>query len=181
MATETPPSGAHQQIKGPSPWVERFAGQVSAGGGVIDLACGGGRHGRLFLALGHEVTFLDADVSGVEDLRYDPRVEIVAADLEAGGPWPLAGRGFAGVIVANYLWRPILPDIVALVAPGGVLIYETFAEGNERFGRPRNPDYLLRPGELKAAVEGSLAILDYEHGPVEEPRPAILQRIAATR
>lgn len=181
MPTETPHSGRHQRIRGPSPWVERFAGLVPAGGGVIDLACGDGRHGRLFLALGHKVTFLDADVAGVEDLRDHDRVEIVAADLEAGGRWPLSGREFAGVVVANYLWRPILPDIVALVAPGGVLIYETFARGNERFGKPRNPDYLLRPGELKAAVAGSLSVVDYEHGEVEDPRPAVLQRIAAVR
>lgn len=164
----------------PSAWVLRFAGLVPAGGAVLDLACGGGRHARLFLARGHRVTAVDIDTGGVADLAADPRAEIVAADLE-NGAWPLGGRAFDGVVVTNYLWRPLLPLIAASVAPGGVLIYETFARGNERFGRPSNPDFLLAEGELLRAVEGRLRVVAYECLEVTEPRPAVVQRIAAAR
>jgi SAM-dependent methyltransferase len=140
----------------PSPWVLRFAGRVPPGGAVVDIACGGGRHGRLFLDRGRPVTFVDVDTSGVTDLKGKPGVEIVEQDLEGGGAWALEGRRFAGVVVTNYLWRPILPNIIGLVAPGGLLIYETFARGNEAYGRPRNPDFLLGPGELIEAVRGRL-------------------------
>ena len=121
----------------------RFADLVPAGGRVLDVACGGGRHARFFLERGHPVTVVDRDTSGVADLHDDPDVEILEFDLEAGKPWPFAGRAFEGVVVTNYLWRPILADIVAAVAPGGVLLYETFARGQERFGQPHNPDFLL--------------------------------------
>ncbi|MBI3453752.1 MAG: class I SAM-dependent methyltransferase [Rhodospirillales bacterium] len=163
----------------PSPWLLRFAGLVPAGGAVLDMAAGGGRHARFFLDRGHPVVAVDRDVSGLADLAGRPGVEIVQADLETGGPWPLGARGFAGVAVANYLWRPILPAIVAAVAPGGALIYETFALGNERFGRPSNPDFLLRPGELLDAVRGRLRVVAYEDVEIGEPRPALVQRIAA--
>jgi SAM-dependent methyltransferase len=169
----------------PSPdaslWVVRFADLVPAGGRVLDVACGGGRHARLFLEQGHPVTVVDRDTSGVADLGGDPNVEVVASDLEAGQPWPFAGRAFDGVVVTNYLWRPILADIVASVAPGGVLLYETFARGNERFGHPRNPDFLLTPGELLDAVRGELRVAAYEDLVVDEPDPKAVQRIAAVR
>lgn len=125
--------------------------------------------------------FADRDVSAVADLAGHPGVEIVAADFESGGPWPLAGRTFAGVVVTNYLWRPVLGDILGLVAPGGLLIYETFALGNEIHGRPRNPDFLLEPGELIEAVRGRLDVLAYEQRFVADPRPAVIQHIAARR
>jgi SAM-dependent methyltransferase len=160
--------------------VLRFAGRVPPGG-VADIACGGGRHGRLFLERGHPVTFVDIDVSGVTDLTGKPGAEIVEADLERGGAWPLEGRRFAGVVVTNYLWRPILPKVVDLVAPGGLLIYETFARGNEAYGRPRNPDFLLRPGELIEAVRGRLTVIAYGQQTVAEPKPAVVQHIAARR
>lgn len=175
------PAGQPTPPLPPSPWILRFAPRVPAGGPVLDLACGGGRHGRLFLERGHPVTFVDRDVSGVRDLVGRQGAEIVEADLEAGGPWPLGGRRFAGVIVANYLWRPILPAIVAAVAPGGILIYETFAEGNEAFGRPRNPEFLLRTGELFEAVRGTLRILAYGQCVRDAQSPAVIQHIAATR
>src|SRR5690606_29782560 len=95
--------------------------------------------------------------------------------------WPLGDRRFAGVIVTNYLHRPLLPLIVQAVAPGGALIYETFAQGNERFGRPRSPRFLLEPGELLEAVRGQLEVVAYEHGEIPEPKPAMVQRIAAVR
>ncbi|MGE0120388.1 MAG: class I SAM-dependent methyltransferase [Dongiaceae bacterium] len=160
-----------------SSWVRRFADLVPAGGAVLDVAAGGGRHARFFLHLGHPVTTVDRDVSGLADLhRAD--ATILAADLE-DGPWPLRDRRFAGVIVTNYLHRPLLPDIVASVAPAGCLIYETFALGNERFGKPSNPDFLLRPGELLEAVRGRLTVVAYENLEVAEPKPALVQRIAA--
>jgi len=164
-----------------SAWVRRFAGLVAPGGAVLDLACGGGRHARLFRRLGHPVTALDRDLSGVTDLADAPGVELVTADLENGSPWPLAGRTFAAIVVANYLHRPLLPRLPQVLAPGGVLMYETFAAGNEAYGRPRNPDFLLRPGELLGALAGALTVVAYEHGTVGRPRPAVVQRICAVR
>jgi SAM-dependent methyltransferase len=162
-------------------WVARFADLVPPGGRVLDVAAGGGRHTRLFLERGHPATVVDRDTSGVADLSEDPNVEIVESDLEAGEPWPFAGRVFEGVVVTNYLWRPILADLVGSVAPGGVLLYETFARGNEQFGHPRNPDFLLKPGELLDAVRGELRVAAYEDLIVEDPAPRAVQRIAAIR
>ena len=164
-----------------SSWVVRFASLVPAGGTVLDVACGAGRHTLLFLERGHRVLAVDRDVSGLADLRAHPHLETVELDLESGGPFPLADRRFAGVVVTNYLHRPILTDLVAAVAPSGSLIYETFAEGNERFGRPRRADFLLRPGELLEAVDGVLRVVAYEDLVVNDPRPAAVQRIAAVR
>lgn len=135
---------------------------------------------RWLLQLGHPVTAVDRDIAGLADLAADPRVRVLAADLEAA-PWPFADDRFAAVIVTNYLWRPLLPDIVAAVAPGGLLIYDTFAVGQERYGRPSNPDFLLRPGELQDAVRGQLVTIAYEHGLVQQPRPAMRSRICARR
>ncbi len=163
----------------PSAWVRRFASLVPAEGPVLDLACGAGRHSRLFLEAGHPVTAVDIAVTGLADLADQRHLEIIEADLEDGQPFPLAGRRFAGVVVTNYLHRPLLPALVDAVIPGGVLIYETFARGNERFGRPRNPDHLLMPGELLAAVKDRLRVLAYEDLVTEDPRPAAVQRICA--
>ncbi|MGD9538375.1 MAG: class I SAM-dependent methyltransferase [Alphaproteobacteria bacterium] len=162
-----------------SSWVVRFAPFVRAGGPVLDLACGGGRHARLFLGLGHPVTALDRDTAALGGLPRAALLEVVQADLEDGSPWPLAGRRFAGIVVANYLHRPLFPAILAALEPGGILIYETFAAGNERFGRPRNPDHLLKSGELLDIVRDRLEVIAYEYLEVAEPRPAVVQRIAA--
>lgn len=148
---------------------------------MLDVACGGGRHLRHFRNLGHPVTGVDRDLTGVADLADSDGVELLEADLEAGAPWPFGDRRFAAVVVTNYLWRPLLPAIVAAVGPDGWLLYETFARGNERYGRPHNPDFLLLPGELLEAVAGRLTVVAYEHGAVERPRPAVVQRIAAVR
>jgi SAM-dependent methyltransferase len=170
----------HGALDQPSPWVARFLGLAPAGGRILDVAAGGGRHTRLARARGFAVTAVDVDVSGLTGLRGNDGVEIVAADLE-GGAWPLGERRFAGVVVTNYLHRPLLTRLVAAVADGGVLIYETFAEGNEAFGKPSNPNFLLKPGELLQAVRGTLTVVAYEHGKIETPRPAVVQRIAAVR
>ena len=173
--------GGHQSTASPSPWVARFAGLVPDGAPVADIACGGGRHGRLFLDRGHPVLLADRDVSGVSDLAEQPGAEILQADFEGGDDWPLVDRTFGAVIVTNYLWRPILPKLVSLVGPGGLLIYETFAEGNEAYGRPRNPDFLLRPGELLETVRGHLDVIGYEQCILHRPGPAVVQHIAARR
>lgn len=165
----------------PSAWIVRFAPLVPAGAPVLDLASGGGRHTRLFLERGHPVTALDLDVSGLEDLRGDARLEVMQADLEDGSPWPLPGRRFGAVVVTNYLWRPLFPHLIEAVEETGVLLYETFAAGNEAYGRPTNPDFLLRPGELIGLVQGRLQIVAYEHGYLEQPRPMVRQRICAVR
>jgi SAM-dependent methyltransferase len=162
----------------PSPWVERFLPGVRFGGRILDVACGGGRHLRLALRRGYHVIGVDRDLESVEDLRGRNGVELVRADLEHGQPFPFAGELFDGVIVTNYLWRPIIPDIVAAVAPAGLLIYETFAVGNERFGRPSNTDFLLRPTELIEAVRPRLVPIAYEHVTLSAP-PRNVQRIAA--
>ena len=162
----------------PSPWVQRWASAIRPGGVVLDVAAGSGRHARWLARMGFEVEAVDRDIS----LFADPpaRVRLVEADIEAG-PWPFAGRKFDAVVVANYLHRPLLPILAASLEPGGVLVYETFARGNERFGKPSNPDFLLAPGELLEAVRGTLRVLAYEDLTVTEPRPAALQRLAARR
>jgi SAM-dependent methyltransferase len=162
-----------------SAWVTRFVPLLQPGAAVLDVACGAGRHTRLFLDRGHAVTAIDVDVSGLDDLRLNPRLETVEADLEQGPPWPLPGRRFGAVIVTNYLWRPLLPRLLDAVGEGGVLLYETFARGNEAYGRPSNPDFLLAPGELLEAVRGRLQVVAYEHGYLERPRPAVKQRLCA--
>lgn len=168
----------HLRVTEPSPWVLRFAPLVPAGGTVLDLACGGGRHARHFLDLGHRVVALDRDIGPVADL--DGRAELVEADLEDGGPWPLAGRTFAAVVVVNYLHRPLFGPLLDAVEAGGVFIYETFARGNERFTRPRNPSHLLNDGELLEVTRGRLRTVAYEHGVVESgPLPGVIQRICA--
>lgn len=166
----------HPQPDRPSPWVQRFAGLVPDGGAVLDVACGAGRHSRLFAGLGHPVVALDRDVAAMPDLAG---VERLQADLEDGSPWPLAGRRFAAVVVTNYLWRPLFPRLIDSLHDGGVLIYETFARGNERFGRPRNPDHLLRPGELLELAGGALSVVAYESGITAQP--AVVQRLCAVK
>jgi SAM-dependent methyltransferase len=161
----------------PSPWIERFAPLLPAGGRVLDLACGRGRHVRWLAARGFQLTAVDRDEAAVAPLRL--AAEVIVADVEAD-PWPLAGRQFDGVVVTHYLWRPLLPTLVDAVAPGGALLYETFAAGNETVGRPSNPDFLLRPGELLRAVEGRLRVVAFEDGFLETP-PRFVQRLAAVR
>ncbi len=159
-----------------SDWVVRWAAALAPASRVLDVACGSGRHLRWLAGRGLRLTGVDRDAEAVEPLR--DCAEIVVADLEAG-PWPLAGRQFDAVVVTNYLWRPLLPSIVGCVAPGGLLIYETFALGQERHGRPSRPAFLLCPGELLHAVSG-LHVLAYEDGVLEAPRRRV-QRLCARR
>ncbi len=160
----------------PSPWVQRWAQLVPAGGTVLDVACGRGRHLRWFAARGHVVTGVDRDEEALKSL--DGVGETVAADIEHGS-WPFAARQFDAVIVTNYLWRPLFDRISGAVAPGGVLIHETFALGNETVGKPSRPDFLLQPGELLRAYV-QLRVVAYEDGFLDHP-PRFVQRVAAVR
>jgi SAM-dependent methyltransferase len=167
--------------RGPSAWVRAHGALLPAGSRILDLAAGNGRHTRYFNQLGCKVTAIDRDIAGLRDLA-DGEAEIIAADLEDGSPWPLGERQFDGIVVTNYLHRPLFPRLAAALRAGGVLIYETFGQGNERFGRPSNPAFLLRPGELlEVAAAHGLQVLAYECGEVTEPKRAIIQRMVAQR
>jgi SAM-dependent methyltransferase len=174
-------NGSRQQgpASAPSPFVVEWLSGVPTGGIILDVACGAGRHLRHALARGHRVTGIDRDTSGLADLRDRAGATIIAADLETADGFPLTGLQFDGVIVANYLWRPILPDIVAAVGPSGLLIYETFAVGNERHGRPSNPHFLLRPNELLEHVGPHLAVIRFETVTLTVGHARIVQRIVA--
>ena len=160
----------------PSAWVRRWSHLVPAGGKVLDVACGHGRHLRWFAQRGHPVTGVDRDPEAIAAIGGLGRA--VAADIE-NGPWPLPGETFAGVVVTNYLWRALLPQILASVAPGGVLIYETFTRDHAGIGKPSRPDFLLQPGELLTAAAG-LRIVAYEDGFCSDP-DRFVQRLAAVR
>ena len=177
----TPASHHHDNSARASVWVTRFAPLIPGGGVVLDLAAGGGRNTRYLLRCGHSIVAVDRKTDALGDLAGRDDAEIIEADLEDGSPWPLEGRRFDAVVVANYLHRPLLGAVVDAVAPGGLLIYETFALGNEVFGKPSNPDFLLKPGELLDAVAGKLRVLAYEDLIVDEPKPAAVQRICARR
>ena len=157
----------------PSAWVVRWAPLVERGP-VLDVACGLGRHARFFVELGLEVIAVDREPQTIPGVRF------VQADLEDGSPWPFAGQRFGGIVVTNYLHRPLFPRLAESLDAGGVLIYETFMAGNERFGKPSNPDFLLRPGELLEAF-ASLEVLGFEQGMVERPKPAMVQRACVIR
>lgn len=172
----------------PSPWVVRFAGLIPAGE-VLDLACGRGRHARLLAALGHPVLAVDRDGVALSGLG-DGTIRTLQFDLESslaaeGADWPLQPGRFAGIVVTNYLHRPLLEPLVAALAPDGVLIYETFARGNERYGKPSNPAFLLMPDELlelaRSAAPQALQIVAFEQGQLTGPKPAMVQRICAVR
>jgi SAM-dependent methyltransferase len=156
-----------------SEWVVKCAPHVKRGP-VLDVACGEGRHARFFRDKGFEVVAVDRQPVVLEKITF------VEADLEGGRPWPFAGRKFGAIVVTNYLHRPLFPHLAASLDEGGVLIYETFMLGNERFGRPSNPKFLLRPGELKDAFAG-LQVLDFEEGEFERPKRAMLQRLCALK
>ena len=174
-------SAAHSpQRAAPSAWVSRWSHLVTPGATVLDVACGAGRHLAWFAGRGHQVVGIDRDISAARDLEHV--VQLVEADIESG-PWPLAGEGgpqvFAAVVVTNYLWRPLLPTLLHSLAPGGLLIYETFAAGNETVGRPSRPDFLLQRGELLEVCK-DLRVVAFEDGFLPSP-DRFVQRIAAVR
>ena len=162
----------------PSPWVRRWTPLVADGAPVLDVACGRGRHMRWFAEHGHAVTGIDRDADALAVARAWGTV--VQADIE-NGPWPLPGQRFGAVVVTNYLWRPLMPTLLDAVAPGGVLIYETFADGNQTVGKPSRPDFLLQPGELLRACAGpGWRVVAYEDGFLPSPE-RFVQRVAAVR
>lgn len=160
----------HALIDRPSDWVVRWA-PLAERGPVLDVASGAGRHSRVFLQRNLAVVAVDRDAQSIPGVRF------VRADLEDGSPWPFAGERFGAIVVTNYLHRPLLPILKGALAEGGVLIYETFMVGNERYGRPSNPNFLLRPGELLAAF-GGLTVVAFEQG---DTGRAALQRICVIR
>lgn len=165
----------------PLPWIVQWVGLIAPGVTVLDLAAGGGRHALFFAERGHKVTAVDRDTSR---LPAHPDIEPLAADLEDGSPWPLGGRRFGAAVVTNYLHRPLMPRLLDAIEPGGVLLYQTFMEGNERFGKPSRPEHLLRDGELLELVRGRFSVTAYEARLISDPmapRVAMVQRIAARK
>jgi SAM-dependent methyltransferase len=175
------PDMAQHMSEIPSYWVRRFAPLIAAGGTVLDLASGRGRHSMLLAADGYRVEAVDRDAEAIAGIAAGvPEIVTRVADLE-NGPWPYHGRVFDGIVVTNYLYRPLLPMLLNALDMNGVLLYETFMLGNERFGKPANPEFLLRPGELLDVVRRRLTVVAFEQGEVTVPRPAVVQRLCATR
>lgn len=171
----------HPPLDTPSAWVRRWA-PLAPLGEVLDLACGGGRHARLFAARGHPVLAVDRDAQALATTAGEGIVTM-AIDLEVPDlVWPFEAGRFAAIVVTNYLHRPLLAHLAASLAPDGVLIYETFAQGNEAFGKPSNPAFLLAPGELLAfALDTELRVSAFEDTYTAEPKPAVVQRLCARR
>jgi SAM-dependent methyltransferase len=170
-------SNAHDTLE-PSAWVRRFAPLVPAGSRVLDVAAGRGRHARYFAQRGAQVLAVDRDAAALAALDAVAGVETRVVDLEAGGS-PFPGQVFDAIVVVNYLHRALLPHLLDALAPDALLLYETFAVGNERFGRPSNPSFLLRDGELLEYVRGRLTVVAFEQGRSDDGRIAVVQRLAA--
>ena len=177
----------HQAIDVASRWVRRFAGLIPPNSKVLDLACGGGRHARYAASLGHSVLAVDKDVSALST-NPTQNIRCLSFDLELSdspshADWPLAPDQFGGIIVTNYLHRPLMGDLLLSLRTGGVLIYETFAQDNSLFGKPSSPDFLLLPGELLrlASSKPEFQVLAFEDGYVSDPKPAMVQRICLIR
>ena len=179
----TPFNSRLSETSAPSAWVQRWSHLVRPQGVVLDVACGQGRHARWFYQRNHPIALVDRAQAAIESIAIPPHAcEAVVADIETG-PWPFAGRQFDAVVVTNYLWRPLFPTLLDSLAPGGVLIYETFTQGNETVGKPSRPDFLLRTGELLAVCR-SLRVVAFEDGFLAGPEgqaPRFIQRIAAVR
>jgi SAM-dependent methyltransferase len=174
------------QLTAPSPWIVRWCELIPPRSRILDLACGAGRHAVLLAQRGHTVVAVDRDVASVGTLvstlarSSAPalRIEVQCRDLEAQ-PWPYAAGEFDAIVVTNYLYRPLFAPMLAALKPGGILLYETFARGNERFGKPSNPDFLLEPGELLRRVQSVLRVIAYEDVYVDQPKSALVQRLCA--
>ncbi|MGB8337953.1 MAG: class I SAM-dependent methyltransferase [Burkholderiales bacterium] len=167
-------------IAEPSAWVVKHATRITKNAGVLDLACGSGRHALYLVSLGLQVTALDRDTSILRAQILPANIHIIEADVE-NAPWPFADKTFDAIVVTNYLHRPLFAKILAALKPSGVLIYETFAAGNEKFGKPSNPDFLLQEGELLETVRGRMRVIAYEDDFFESPKPAMIQRICAIK
>lgn len=167
--------------KPPSDWVRRFHSLIRPSGNVLDLACGSGRHTHFFLDKGFFVTAVDREIDELKEFSSLKRLEILKYDIEGSEEWPFSDRTFDGVIVVNYLYRPIFPKLSEVIAKDGLLIYQTFFEGNEVFGRPRNPDFLLKPNELLDVFGNKLKIICFEQGYVNDPSPAMIQGICCRK
>ena len=163
----------------PSAWVQRFASLIAPGARVLDLACGHGRHSRWLADQGYQVEAVDRDAEILAGIQH-PLIHCRCTDLEAG-EWPYHSEVFGAIVVTNYLWRPLLPQLLKAVDQGGVLIYETFMIGNERFGKPSNPAFLLRSSELLDLARGRMRVVAFEQGEVASPRVAMVQRLCAVR
>lgn len=163
-----------------SPWIGKYASLIPQEQPVLDLACGAGRHSLYLLDAGYEVTAVDINTSSIAEYQEREGLSIVQADLENDG-WPFSVGAFSGIVVVNYLWRPLFADITRSLTPGGILLYDTFALGNEKYGRPSNPDFLLTPGELAEFFGESLDIVDFSEGVVGGPNPACRQAIVARK
>lgn len=171
---------AHDAILNPSPWVSRFVPLIPKGGVVLDLACGSGRHSELMAQMGYEILAVDKDVAAVESLR-SPFITPQCLNLEEAN-WPLSEKQFSAIVVTNYLYRPHLDELPKMLQKEGILIYETFALGNGEFGKPSNPNFLLNPGELLTfASRNGLKVLAYEDIYVNQPKPAMVQRLCAVK
>jgi SAM-dependent methyltransferase len=175
---DTMPANNRQALQ-PSSWVVGHAKRIPTDGRVLDLACGSGRHARWLRRQGHTIVAADIKLDGVADLRDQDGIELLETDLEQDN-WTLEGQLFAGIVVTNYLYRPHLPQLIENLQRPGILIYETFAAGNEQYGKPSNPDFLLQPGELLKVFGNDLRVIAFEQGLVEEESPKIMQRLCAT-
>jgi SAM-dependent methyltransferase len=164
----------------PSAWVARWSALIKPGDRVLDLACGHGRHARLLATQGAQVTALDRDETALASLQGVNGVTTLSADVESG-PWPFEPASFDAVVVCNYLHRPLFPHIGAVLRDGGILIYQTFMQGNERYGKPSNPAFLLRPGELLEAFGSACQVVGFEQGLLGEPKPAVVQCLCAQK
>jgi SAM-dependent methyltransferase len=170
--------GPHR-LATPEPTIVDWAKHIAPASSILDVAAGRGRHAIWLAKLGHSVTAVDQDTKALRDQSH-PNILTVTADLE-NSAWPFEGQQFDAVVVVNYLFRPLIPTLIASVKDGGYLLYETFAAGNENYGRPRNPNFLLQPGELQRAIKGQLEVLDASDGPVGNPPTSVRQRILAQR
>tara|TARA_B100000686_G_C16751726_1_gene952950 strand:+ start:1455 stop:2126 length:672 start_codon:yes stop_codon:yes gene_type:complete len=165
---------------GPSSWLRRHSTLIPNSGLILDIAAGSGRHTQYLLDKDHAVVSIDKDVSHLAHIK-NSRLSIAKVDLEVPGSWPFKSAAFAGIIVTNYLHRPLFPHIIKALATGGLLVYETFAQGNQKFGKPTNPNYLLAPGELIRLTQEHLHIVAYEDVTVSQPKSARIQRICASK
>ncbi len=168
---------AHASLA-PSRWVVRFSSLVADGARVLDVACGQGRHSRWFAARGCRVVAVDRDTAALDLLSSVAGVTAVSTDLEAQ-PWPFETEKFDAIIVTHYLHRALFPSLLGVLADDGVLVYETFARGNEAYGKPSNPDFLLTEGELLTIIDRTLIVVAFEQGRIESEPPVVVQRLAA--